>query len=61
MKRMFGDYSGSFKIPLNPPLSKGDLNSPLRKRGVGGDFPASGCPEAGEYNLKMYLNLNIFG
>ena len=36
-----------FQIPLNPPLSKGDFNSPLRKRGVGGIFMLRGCPFRG--------------
>ena len=38
-KKRFLCYFGSLEIPLNPPLPKGDFNSPLRKRGVGGDFP----------------------
>jgi hypothetical protein len=38
------------KVLLNPPKSpfaKGDFNSPLRKRGVGGDFHASQVPAPG--------------
>jgi hypothetical protein len=38
VRRGLGSYSGSVEIPLNPPLLKGDFDSPLRKRGVGGIF-----------------------
>ena len=39
-----GSYSSLVEIPLNPPLLKGDFDSPLRKRGAGGDFHASVRP-----------------
>jgi hypothetical protein len=38
----------AIQIPLNPPLSKGDFNSPLRKRGAGGDFMLRGRPPGHE-------------
>jgi hypothetical protein len=33
------------KIPLNPPFSKGDLNSPLRQKKVGGAYHPIGIPD----------------
>jgi hypothetical protein len=42
-----GSYSSLVEIPLNPPLLKGDFDSPLRKRGAGGDLDASRLPAAG--------------
>ena len=44
----------AIQIPLNPPLLKGDFNSPLRKRGVGGDFHPSKLPTPGMRDLYYY-------
>jgi hypothetical protein len=51
--RKFNGYSGPAKIPLNPPLPKGDFNSPLRKRGAGGDFHASWESASGRGELGL--------
>jgi hypothetical protein len=35
-------YREKLQIPLNPPLLKGDFNTPLWKRGAGGIFHCRG-------------------
>jgi hypothetical protein len=39
---MAAGFTGKNQIPLNPPLLKGDFNTPLWKRGAGGIFIAGG-------------------
>jgi hypothetical protein len=45
----------AFQIALNPPLSKGDFNSPLEKGGRGGDLHLSQVSGSGMRILKEWL------
>jgi hypothetical protein len=57
LRQGLGSYSGLVEIPLNPPLSKGDFDSPLRKRGAGGGFLCFGVAVPG-MGVSMKIKSN---